>query len=53
MQQGFFEFLGLTIKASFQSMQLSVNGSTINVNPGDGNLQFPEDRRCVLFQLGL
>jgi len=53
MQQGFLDFIGLTIKASFRNMQLSINGSTVNINQGDGNPLFPEDRRCVLFQLGL
>jgi len=53
MQQGFLDFIGLTIKASFQSMQLRVNGSTVNINEGDSNALFPEDRRCVLFYLGL
>ncbi|CAI5932346.1 unnamed protein product [Closterium sp. NIES-64] len=45
-------FKGCCVRLPLTSVQLKApNGDVINLNPGDGNKQFPEPRRCLLFHM--
>lgn len=40
-----------TVLLRLSTVQLEVFGINVNLNPGDGNAMFPEDRRCLLFRV--
>ncbi|CAI7793453.1 unnamed protein product [Closterium sp. NIES-54] len=45
-------FKGCCVRLPLTSVQLKApNGDVINLNQGDGNKQFPEPRRCLLFHV--
>ncbi|CAI5475599.1 unnamed protein product [Closterium sp. Yama58-4] len=41
------------VKLKVTAAEMDVFGMTVNMNPGDGNSYFPEDKRCVLFKTKL
>ena len=47
-------FAGACIKLPILAAQIDFkNNTVINLNPGDGNNDFPESRRCIVFQTSL
>lgn len=50
---GVFYYMHRPILLPLLSLELKVDGQVINLESGDGNLDFPEERRCVMFEVGL
>lgn len=49
-QPGVQSFAGLCVVVPLTGIQVTdASGAVINLNPGDGNAQFPESRRCIVF----
>eukprot|EP00897_Mesotaenium_endlicherianum_P001062 jgi/Mesen1/10957/ME000096S10533 len=41
------------VKLYFTNVQLAMAGAIFNLNKGDGNLDFPDSRRCVVFKTAI
>lgn len=46
-------FANRPILLPLSSLEISVAGFVLNLEAGDGNLAFPEARRCVMFEVSL
>ncbi|CAI5492373.1 unnamed protein product [Closterium sp. Naga37s-1] len=51
--ENLFALRNAYVKLQVTAAEMDVFGMTVNMNPGDGNSYFPEDKRCVLFKTKL
>ncbi|CAI6000524.1 unnamed protein product, partial [Closterium sp. NIES-65] len=51
--ENLFALRNAYVKLRVTAAEMDVFGMTVNMNPGDGNSYFPEDKRCVLFKTKL
>ncbi|CAI5475135.1 unnamed protein product [Closterium sp. Yama58-4] len=51
--ENLFTLRNAYVKLKVTAAEMDVFGMTVNMNPGDGNSYFPEDKRCVLFKTKL
>ena len=48
---GIAPYAGKYVKLALTSVEVNVFNMVINLHPGEANSYFPEERRCVVFQV--